>query len=527
MFKVSYVSAVDGLKEARQIMDRIYRENPKHWPNGLTPEHFDGGVYLIREKQSNAAVGFCGWQERNEIKDRGGRKTARSKDPVLDRLGDMYGVDAIKVGYYSIGILPEYRRNHFAKEALQKLIAVKSAGVDQVRALIMASNTPSLGLADALGVEKLVKKAGRFDFLRPVTRMFGTSVPEGILGTSARDLARRSGVTLVGPSDVLTRMTNFGTSRILGHAVNRNPYSLMDEVLGQFKQYPKFRPQDQSMKGVRGLVYSPFGTAPNRQTKNITTVNAKWSPLDSDKLEEAKAFKGFIPETRSVTDFKGNTAEKLEQMKLELGKQLIFKPRSGLASQPGKLTNESSSAARVRAAVNRPDRLVQKRIPLQNLPGWQKAVDNFLAKHIPGVSNFNRGTREMRVHAINGRVLPYGSMERGSITGHLNFLLPWRTSRMRQAEALAQQALDQLPARLRNRSVYGFDIGFNRAGKPFIIETNPTDTVGASGMLGHPMVMDATSAAIQGKLPLYVKGRRLGTALAGAGALGAGYEATH
>ena len=137
MFKVSSVIGSAGKREAVEIMDRIYRENPKNWPYGLDPDGFDGGLYLIREKQANTPVGFCGWQERNEIK----------------------GSNCVKVGYYSIGILPEYRRNGYAKQALNRLIAVKSAGVDQVRALIVESNQPSRELAKDIGVPAILKRA--------------------------------------------------------------------------------------------------------------------------------------------------------------------------------------------------------------------------------------------------------------------------------------------------------------------------------------------------------------------------------
>jgi RimJ/RimL family protein N-acetyltransferase len=55
--------------------------------------------------------------------------------------------------------LKAYRQNGFAKEALTKLLAIKSAEVDQVRALIVETNQPSIALADSLGVEKLLKRA--------------------------------------------------------------------------------------------------------------------------------------------------------------------------------------------------------------------------------------------------------------------------------------------------------------------------------------------------------------------------------
>lgn len=120
-------------------MDRIYQENPSFWPHGLTAEHFDGGLYLIREKQANTPVGFCGFQRRFEFENH----------------------RSFVTGYYSIGVLPEYRNNGFAKEAVSKLLSMKSATVDRMKAMIVSSNQPSLRLADALGVEKVVKQASK------------------------------------------------------------------------------------------------------------------------------------------------------------------------------------------------------------------------------------------------------------------------------------------------------------------------------------------------------------------------------
>jgi RimJ/RimL family protein N-acetyltransferase len=180
MFKIAKVGQ-DSLELTREILGRIYDENPAYWPNGLTPEHFDGGLYLIRESSTGSPVGFCGWQERREF--RPATKAAGRWDPLFRNLG----CQQIKVGYYSIGVLPEFRNNGFAKEALQKLIAQKSAGVDQVRAMIVETNKPSLHLADALGVEKLVKKASafldRFDTdAFPWRRRERSAMPEVIAG---------------------------------------------------------------------------------------------------------------------------------------------------------------------------------------------------------------------------------------------------------------------------------------------------------------------------------------------------------
>lgn len=138
MFKVALADTPSSLVEATSILERIRSENPKHWPNGLSVGHFDGGLYLVRDKQASAAVGFVGWQERQE----GMRK----------------------IGYYSIGILPEHRQNGFARDAVATLLTKKAKRVDLVRAMIVEGNTPSVRLADGLGVSrKMVKKADRSD----------------------------------------------------------------------------------------------------------------------------------------------------------------------------------------------------------------------------------------------------------------------------------------------------------------------------------------------------------------------------
>lgn len=123
---------LESRRECEDIMQRIYNEDPSYWPYGLNISAHDGGVYMIREASTKKAIGFTGWQEREE--------------------------GNVKVGYYSIGILPEYRHNGFAKQAVAKLLKIKSAGVDRVQALVMKHNKPSLALADSLNIP--VVKAG-------------------------------------------------------------------------------------------------------------------------------------------------------------------------------------------------------------------------------------------------------------------------------------------------------------------------------------------------------------------------------
>ena len=150
--------ASDGLAATRAIMQRIYNENPDHWPYGLAPEMCDGGCYLMRKAGSHDPVGFVGWQERN-------------------------AADGRKIGYYAVGVLPEYRQQGFAKAAVAQLIAVKSATVDQVNAFIVPGNTPSEKLAESLGVQVHTKSAWVGKVLNALKSRIGPALATGA-GTS-------------------------------------------------------------------------------------------------------------------------------------------------------------------------------------------------------------------------------------------------------------------------------------------------------------------------------------------------------
>lgn len=137
--------------ECEELMDKIYRENPSYWPYGLSIEGHDS-LYMVREASTGKAVGFTGWQERRE-----GLK---------------------KVGYYSIGILPEHRNQGFAKEAVRKLIRDKSAQVDVVKAFIMPKNVASMELAKTLDIpvdHKGFDKEAGFKKLLPAILGAGTT----------------------------------------------------------------------------------------------------------------------------------------------------------------------------------------------------------------------------------------------------------------------------------------------------------------------------------------------------------------
>lgn len=120
----------ETVKQASDILQRILTEEPEFWPYGLSMDQFDGGLYMLSKSASSKDyIGFIGWQERQEA--------------------------GKNIGYYAIGVLPEYRRQGLAKAAVQKLLREKSAGVDEVRALVMSHNEPSQQLARSIPGVKL------------------------------------------------------------------------------------------------------------------------------------------------------------------------------------------------------------------------------------------------------------------------------------------------------------------------------------------------------------------------------------
>jgi len=117
---------MDGLTECQRVMGRIYAEDPTYWPHGLTvPQHTDG-LWLIREASTNKPAGFTGFQ-------------------VFPEKGK-------RVGYYTVGVLPEYRHKGIAKQAVARLMQNKAREVDEIRAYVMSHNVPSLALARRLNV---------------------------------------------------------------------------------------------------------------------------------------------------------------------------------------------------------------------------------------------------------------------------------------------------------------------------------------------------------------------------------------
>ena len=150
---------MDAREATQRIMDSMVQERPASWPHGLGFHLFEksagDSVYLI--KAGSTPVGFVGWQSRHE--------------------------DGKRIGYYSVGLLPTYRGQGLAKEAVSQLIAIKSASVDEVRAIIQKDNSPSIHLADSLGVR--VEKCATAMAARLLEGLGDSALARGAAGAGA------------------------------------------------------------------------------------------------------------------------------------------------------------------------------------------------------------------------------------------------------------------------------------------------------------------------------------------------------
>lgn len=126
MYKQAFVPNSSLIKQAQHLMDTIYKENPEWWPYGLNVEGHDS-VYIIKDNLTKQAAGFVGWQERRED-------------------------NGLLYGSYTVGVLPEFRNKHLAKEAVAKLIQEKKAGVDKIVSYVCPNNIPSKKLAESLNI---------------------------------------------------------------------------------------------------------------------------------------------------------------------------------------------------------------------------------------------------------------------------------------------------------------------------------------------------------------------------------------
>jgi hypothetical protein len=180
--------------------------------------------------------------------------------------------------------------------------------------------------------------------------------------------------------------------------------------------------------------------------------------------------------------------------------------------------DEDLSALNAMKHKLRGDYIVQPKKELAPVSGISKFIDkHFFPEKVTGSLS---GKQEYRVHTMNGRVVPYATVHRGSASNILaNLLRPFRSKQQRLAESYTQAQLDNAKFKKYRSGAYGMDVAFDSKNRPQLIETNPADKGGTSGFLQHPIVTDAIIGAAKGKLPAFIKAKRLAY---GAGALGLG-----
>lgn len=225
------------------MFDAVQKERPESWPHGIGFHLFDKSanenVYLVRHKQSSVPVGFVGWQERKEAGQR--------------------------VGYYSVGIMPEFRGQHFAKEALTKLIRIKSAGVDAVKALVQKDNVASIGLAESIGVP--VIKCASYSmaekqaintkpFVEFLKSQVGPRLARGAAGAAVADAGVYGANKVTGAdewADPATRLKQYSEAAVLGGmAAQPGVKNLLVRYMNPKKQV-----------GGAGLLARKLGLAPD------------------------------------------------------------------------------------------------------------------------------------------------------------------------------------------------------------------------------------------------------------------------
>lgn len=168
----------DKPDDMESVMDALLKAEPKFWPYGLHPDMFDS---LNEIRHDGKLAGFTAWQF---------RENGRDEPPV---------------GYYAVGVLPQYRRKGLASKALKSMLASKPAHIGEVRAFIHPDNKPSIELAKKLGV-----KVQHTPHLQP------EESPRKVARVMPRDLAPRSsqGLSLHAYMPVHPRRTSFTPEEI-------------------------------------------------------------------------------------------------------------------------------------------------------------------------------------------------------------------------------------------------------------------------------------------------------------------------
>jgi hypothetical protein len=254
-----------------------------------------------------------------------------------------------------------------------------------------------------------------------------------------------------------------------------------------------------------------------------------FNKIESDKIEESKHFKEIGETVRLkniISKLKTSNPQKLHAALSRMYPDgYVAKMQDGQASL-GRLGTAESTLAIPRLGYHLKDVNSQHYGNMVVQPDKQLAKNNSFLQKLQKMifPNTERSVnKEFRVHVVNGKVVPYGVVNRGNVLQEeLANSLPFRTPTRRMLENYGQSVIDNVKDPTLRKGIYGFDVGIDIHGKPQLLETNPSGTAGSSGYMAMPQAMNAVEGAVAGNLPTMQRNKRIlwgGGGLLGAGAV--------
>jgi hypothetical protein len=281
------------------------------------------------------------------------------------------------------------------------------------------------------------------------------------------------------------------------------------------KKYKNFFTPDAAIANlgtpVKGIKNTVFG-AP------IST--AKGTRMWENKLHEATALKGILPETHGVAQLarefginmrRADAGVLLQQAaKKKFGEKFLFKPITSHQTDPSWFPTNTTSADELMSTLRSGIEGNTGELFGKGYKNWivQPHLDikapNLLDRVLRMISPVGTGAREYRVHAVGNKVIPYASSYRGGP----RMVLPWATKEQLRAESHLQQLLTKHLDKKYHNTPFGFDVVIGKDGIPIPIEANPATLGGASGLVSTPHITDAILSHMGNKTPLYILRQR-------------------
>jgi len=403
-----------------------------------------------------------------------------------------------------------------------------------------------------LGKQGAVKPPS--SILAKLRKLWNPNYDNALFGEEVAAATRKKGLSTISPkSDTEDTSAFVRAARELrtGHGRNAKAYS--DKMLTERASRKDIKGNKRVQKGMRdsgfvfnqdtvtpGQMKATFDGKPPAHTNTVSPAEKRlYKQVGDDKLLESKHFKE-LENTKTLADVLGSQQAHPAALDKAYPEGWVVKQRKGFGSLDSRVEDHPELFVRNKGNMS-PERMAKLTQSMGHITpdshaDWVVQPDLDLAKANPlsrladkfvpeSVSKPFSGNKEYRVHTVNGKVIPFATMNRGgAVASAVEPYLPWRPRNLRKAEEHVQQILDGMKDSPLHKANHGFDVGIDKAGRPHMIESNIADGTGSvSGFIEKdPRVYDASVAAIKGELPRYVRNTRLGYAGAGALAVGGG-----